>query len=212
MIGDEETFLVTDGEPDLASHLAELANRSQRCIWHGGRDLGYVLWEDGMEKGRRDEEVRSFRGLLGIEIPSGEWEQVPAAQRDGLKQALTKARTEAMALADRLRVGGCPKAAGYVRRLLEHAFTHVEVWLETGVALPRTTSFLEGLMGRLGRRLKKIAWNWSDEGATRMSRVLLKQILEPQAWIGWVRKQLNNSERAFAALSAIRVVQVTGFV
>lgn len=203
---------ITDGERDLASHLAELANRSQRCTWHGGRDLNYALWEDGMAKEPRHRRVDELRGLLGIEIPPGDWEDIPPERLDRLRQTLAAARARGRQLEEGLRNSHCPKAAGYVHRLLEQAFTHVEVWLELGITLPRTTSFLEGLMGRLGRRLKKIAWNWSDAGATRMARVLLKKTLEPEEWQAWVRKHLAYEGRCFAVITSIRTTQVTGFV
>lgn len=204
-------LVVTDGERDLSAHFAKLANRAQRCVWHGTRDLNFVLWEDGMAKEPRHQLVRDFRGILGIELPAGDWETLSEAAKNGIRDALDAARARGKALEKSLRDGGCPNAGGYVGRMLEKAFTHVEVWLETGIALPRTTSFLEGLMFKLGRRLKKIAWNWSDQGAVRMSRVLLKRILEPRAWQEWCKKQLNYQDKCFVALVSITVTQVTGF-
>ncbi|MFW6157726.1 MAG: hypothetical protein ACOC8E_00040 [Planctomycetota bacterium] len=137
---------------------------------------------------------------------------VPPERRDRLRQTLEAARARGRQLEEDLRKSHCPKAAGYVHRLLEQALAHVEVWLELGITLPRTTSFLEGLMGRLGRRRKKIAWNWPDAGATRRARVLLKKILEPEEWQAWVRKHLTCEGKCFAVITSIRTTQVTGFV
>jgi len=205
-------FGVTDGERDLADHLAKLVNHTQRCTWHGGRDLGFALWEDGVSKPQRDGLVSELRGVLGIEIPAEDWEKVPEDKKAAVRARLDAARAQGKELEQGLRDSRCPKAAGYVARLLEKAFTHVELWLELGITLPRTTSFLEGLMFKIGRRVKKIAWNWSDDGAARMSRVLLKRALEPKAWLDWCRKQLCPEERCYVGLVSVTVSHVTGFV
>ena len=203
---------VTDGERDLSGHLAKLVNRTQRCTWHGGRDLGFALWEDGVSKKRRDELAGDLRGLLGIEIPAGEWEEVPEDKKAAVRARLDAARAQGKQLEQGLRDSHCPKAAGYVARLMEKAFTYVDLWLELGITLPRTTSFLEGLMFKIGRRVKKIAWNWSDAGAARMSRVLIKRALEPKAWLEWCRKQLYREERCYVGLVSVIVSHITGFV
>lgn len=41
--------LLSDGEQGIENHLLFKDMEHQRCIWHGGRDLGYVLWKDGSE-------------------------------------------------------------------------------------------------------------------------------------------------------------------
>jgi hypothetical protein len=54
-------------------------------------------------------------------------------------------------------------------------FTQVETWLDTGLVMPGTTSSLEQIMLELGRRLKKLGYGWTDEGITRVAKILLKK-------------------------------------
>ena len=61
------------------------------------------------------------------------------------------------------------------------AFTRVETWLTTGVAMPGAIPALERIMREPGRRLKKIACNRTDEGVTRIAEILPKKTREPEA-------------------------------
>ena len=48
--------------------------------------------------------------------------------------------------------------SGYVRR-----------WLKRGLISPRASSVVERVMRELGGRIKKIAYGWSDRGATKVA-------------------------------------------
>jgi hypothetical protein len=61
-------------------------------------------------------------------------------------------------------------------------FTYLGIWLELGIRCPRTTSLIERLMREIGRRLKKIAFGWSESGAAKMARMVIARILNPTGW------------------------------
>ena len=63
--------------------------------------------------------------------------------------------------------------------------------MKTGFRCPRTTSYLERLMREIGRRLKKIAFGWSERGAAQMTRILIRKIVNPQQWEDYWKKVLR---------------------
>lgn len=68
--------LTSDGEPGIEENLGERAEFHQRCTWHEQHDLGYVLWKDGMEKDERESHIERLSGIIGIQLPEGEYESI----------------------------------------------------------------------------------------------------------------------------------------
>jgi hypothetical protein len=78
-----------------------------------------------------------------------------------------------------------------LEKISERLFTHIEIWLKTGVIAPKTISLLERVFRELGRRLKRIAYGWSDKTVTYLSKmILLKQ---------YSRKNGNNTGKINSA-------------
>ena len=50
-----------------------------------------------------------------------------------------------------------------------------------GIAQP-PQPLIERLMREIGRRLKKIAFGWSESGAAKMARMVIARILNPTSW------------------------------
>jgi|GEM_PF-2392011 len=66
-------------------------------------------------------------------------------------------------------------------RLSQRIFTNIELWLKTWVIAPKTTSMLEHIFREIGKRIKRIAWGWSDNAATKLSKmIILKKILQAE--------------------------------
>ncbi|NCF93727.1 MAG: hypothetical protein GWQ05_22630, partial [Verrucomicrobiaceae bacterium] len=86
-------------------------------------------------------------------------------------------------------------------------FTYLGTWLELGIRCPRTTSLIERLMGEIGRRLKKIAFGWSESGAAKMARMVIARILNLKGWRDhWEdRKEIvGNAIIIFQGIEVIR--------
>ena len=60
-----------------------------------------------------------------------------------------------------------------MEKLSQRIFTNIELWLKTGVIAPKTTSMLERIFREIGRRIKRIAWGWSDDAATKISKMII---------------------------------------
>lgn len=189
-------LFTTDGEPGLDEHLASVAAEgSQRCLWHLPRDLNYVLWKDGVGLEERKQRSTDLAGLLGIEIPAGEYETVSEEDKEALRERVRTSEREALNLIAEFEQKGYAKGATYLQNAFDRLFEHVKLWLETGIIAPRTTSMLENMMRELGRRVKKLGWNWSDEGIVRIAKIILLRHYDREAWDRYWREALGLRDR-----------------
>jgi len=71
---------------------------------------------------------------------------------------------------------------------------------------PRVNSILERMMREIGRRLKRIAHGWSEQGAAKMTRIILKRMLTPEEWIEYWNERLGLHGNVRLLLRAVRLV------
>jgi len=198
--------LVSDAENGLAQSLARLVNAQQRCPWHLVRDLSIALWKDGATLEKRRAEQHQLNELIGIELPAGDLEKVKPEEQEALRQRVKAAEEQLSQLVRSLRGQGYQRAANYIADAQGKLFRYVDFWLETGVVCPRTTSWLERMMRELGRRLKKIAFGWSEHGAARMACVILRRITEPAEWEAYWRQRLNLNDNVHISLRSVKAL------
>ena len=202
-------LLLSDGERGIGWALAGLANDTQqRCHVHMSRELGYTLWRDGVEHAARQPHQKHLAGILKIELPAEEFEKVKPDDRTALEERVAAAEKQIDELAGYFEQKHYHKAAGYLREARNHLFNYVRFWLATGIAVPRTTNFLERLMRELGRRLKRMAHNWSERGALKIARILLRRILTPEDWLDYWSKKLRLENNVIILLRSIRQLPV----
>lgn len=192
-----------DGEPALDRCLAGLAGTSQRCIWHLARDLGFSLWQDGVSLEERKMEFGALAGLVGVEIPEQDLEIVPPDQREDLRRELSAREAQLEAMAAEFRQKGYRKAATYLENAMGKVFSHLYLWLETGIVAPRTTSILENIIRELGRRVKKLGWNWSDPGIVRVSQIIMLKRYNQEQWEEYWKAYLGLKDRCSIAINSI---------
>jgi hypothetical protein len=166
---------VYDGEPGLDDFLADVAE-SQRCTWHGPRGLYHALWEDGLKKKDSQPAIDQIKHLIGIELPEGDFELLKEEDREPVKTQYDASKAQIQELIKTFREKGYTHGASYLESLSDRLFTHIEMWLKSGVIAPKTTSLLERVFREVGRRIKRIAWGWCDKAVTNLSKmILLKQ-------------------------------------
>jgi hypothetical protein len=202
----QSPMLVTDGEPGLAEALAGVANRAQRCRWHLVDQLKYSLYQDGVKAPGQREPTQALAGLLAIDVPAGEFEQVKPEEKAVLAEQIQQARRQVDDLIGRLRQKQYEKAAGYLEAARERMFRWLEFWLETGLVTPATTGYLERLMRELGRRLKKLGFGWTDAGAAQMARILLRRITDPEEWADYWKKRLRLDGKVQIHFRAVKAI------
>jgi len=181
---------VYDGEPGLDDFLAEAAE-TQRCAWHGPRGLYHALWEDGLKKKDSQPETDKIKQLIGIELPEGEFEILKEEDKDQVRSKYESSKTEIKELINTFYEKGYRHGASYLEKLSGQLFTNIEIWLETGVIAPKTTSLLERVFREIGRRLKRIAWGWTDTAVTNISKMIMIRQYSRDKWEQYWKEKLG---------------------
>jgi len=198
--------LVSDGEPGLAEGLAGLYNRAQGCHWHMVRDLGAKLWKEGAPLGQRQLEKKELASIIALEIPAEEVQPIDPSEKAAWQQKIRQAEAELDKLAFGLQERTWHRAAEYVLTLKKRLFGYLEFWLQTGLIVPRTNSFLERVMRELGRRIKRIGFGWSEEGAAQMCRILLRRITDPKDWETWWQEKLGIANNVVCSIRDMKLI------
>ena len=186
---------LADGERGLDKHVASLARSTQRSQWHFMRDLRVLLWHDGLKKAQADPFQDRLEGIVGVEIPAGEWEAVAPITRAKLKEKVQKARQEFQGMIDEFDRMGYRHGKEYLEGARDRIFTRIDLWLTTGIIAPKSSGIIEEIMREVGRRVKKLGWNWEDHGITQQAAmILLRRYSEPQWQDFWTRR-LNLRNR-----------------
>ena len=179
-----------DGEPGLDDFLADVAD-SQRCTWHGPRGLYHSLWQDGLKKKDSQPETDKIKQLIGIELPEGDFEILKEEDKERVKAKYESSKSEIKELIKTFYEKGYIHGASYLEKLSDRLFTNVELWLKTGVIAPKTTSLLERVFREIGRRLKKIAWGWSDTAVTNISKMIMIKQYSRDKWEKYWKEKLG---------------------
>ena len=86
---------------------------------------------------------------------------------------------------------GYTHGASYIENLSKHLFTNIEIWLKTGVIAPKTISLLERVFREIGRRLKRIAYGWSDSAVTKLSKMIVLKMYRKDKWEKYWKQKLG---------------------
>lgn len=181
---------IYDGEPGLDNFLAEVVE-AQRCTWHGPRGLYHALWEDGVKKKESQPETDKIKQLIGIELPEGDYELLKEEDKEAVKSRYESSKEKIKELIQTFYEKGYRNGAAYLENLSDRLFTHIELWLKTGVIAPKTTSLLERVFREIGRRLKKVAWGWSDRAVTNLSKMILIRQYARDKWEAYWKEKLG---------------------
>ncbi|AQQ08586.1 hypothetical protein L21SP3_01583 [Sedimentisphaera cyanobacteriorum] len=198
-------MLVSEGETGLVKSLAKLCNDSQRSHWHLVRDLNYTMWKDDAGKLERKQKQKELNAVIGIEIPEEDFEKVCDDDKKDLQDAVNSAESDLHKLIGKLLEKGYKIAADYLNRSAKNMFSYARRWLETGIVTPRVSSMIERMMRELGRRLKRIAFGWSEEGAAKMARIIIKRFTSENQWEKYWHEKLRLLDNVMLALKTIKV-------
>jgi len=181
---------IYDGEPGLDDFLSDVAD-SQRCTWHGPRGLYHSLWQDGLKKKDSKPETDKIKQLIGIELPKGDFEILKEEDKEQVKTKYESSKLEIKELIETFREKGYKHGASYLENLSDRLFTNIELWLRTGIIAPKTTSLLERVFREIGRRLKRIAWGWSDKAVTNISKMIMIRQYSRDKWEQYWKEKLG---------------------
>jgi len=181
---------VYDGEPGLDNFLSDIAE-AQRCAWHGPHGLYHSLWEDGVKKKDSQPYTDKLKHLIGIELPQGDYELLKDQDKQGVEERYRSSKLEILELINFFTDNGYYKGAAYLENLSRRIFTNVELWLKTGVIAPKTTSLLERIFREIGRRVKRIAYGWSDAAVTKLSKMIVLKKYSKEKWQQYWKQKLG---------------------
>ena len=181
---------IYDGEPGLDDFLSDVAD-SQRCTWHGPRGLYHSLWQDGLKKKDSKPETDKIKQLIGIELPKGDFEILKEEDKAQVKTKYESSKLEIKELIETFREKGYKHGTSYLENLSDRLFTNIELWLKTGIIAPKTTSLLERVFREIGRRLKRIAWGWSDKAVTNISKMIMLRQYSREKWDQYWKEKLG---------------------
>jgi len=100
---------------------------------------------------------------------------------------------------------GYRHGASYLENLAGQLFTNIEIWLKTGVIAPKTTSLLERVFREIGRRLKRIAWGWSDKAVTKLSKMIMLKQYSRSNWEQFWLKKLGIEGHFHISISSVEL-------
>ena len=111
--------------------------------------------------------------------------------KQSVEEKFRSSKDEIMQLINTFRQKSYYKAATYLENLSKRIFTNIEIWLKTGVIAPKTTSLMERIFREIGRRIKRIAWGWSDDTVTKLSKMILLKKYSKQKWEQYWKRKLG---------------------
>jgi hypothetical protein len=203
-------ILVADGEIALGLGLKKLVHHKQRCLWHIPHDLRPLMkYQDKAPEGDVNYAMEQVSAIFEVEIPKKDFEQVSKAEHVEINEKILACEMQMKILAETLSKKGHSQAATYVDNMRDDMFTYLRYWIKTGIVTPRVSSKLERLMREINRRIKKFAFNWSDRGAAKITRIVLKLICAPEEWESyWVQrmKLSGNIKLTFEGISSGQVL------
>lgn len=198
--------LGSDGELGLAEGLSAFFNDQQRCHWHATHDWEFMLRKDGATIKERRTFQEDLALTLGLEIPPEDLEPVTPADRNDLAQYVVDAESHIEAMIGQINKKGYTHAAGYLRRMKDHLFTYMKRWLATGLVGPRVSSWIERVMREVTRRIKRMAFGWSEKGAENMTRIVLKRFTDREGWEAWWNKRLRLTDNVLLTLRGVKTI------
>lgn len=199
------TILVCDGEIGLAESLSKLASDEQRCQWHVHRDLYHMMRMNGGKiKDVRPVQER-LKGIMAIELPKESFAQVPEDQKASIKAKMEQAEKDLDVLIGDIRSKGYTIAVNYLERAKHAMFGYVRRWLALGLVCPRASSFIERTMRAIGRRIKKLGYNWKDEGVGKIARIVLKLFATEGEWEEYWRKRMDLNQSVMLNFKVLEV-------
>ena len=163
------------------------------------------LYKDGLKKKDSQPETEKLKGLIGIALPEGEYELLKEEDINQVREQYQTSKNEIDKLIQTFKEKGYSKGATYLENLSERLFTHVKLWLKTGVIAPKTTSLLERLFREIGRRLKKIAWGWSDKVATNLMKMIVIRQYSRADWEKYWKEKLGILGNFHVELASVKV-------
>jgi transcription initiation factor IIE alpha subunit len=124
-------------------------------------------------------------------LPEKDFAKVSEAEKDEIEERMERADETLGKLISYLNEKRFYQAATYITGARKSMFSYVRRGLKLGVICPRASSLIERVIMELGRRLNKLAYGWSDNGAAKIARIILKKFTNEQEWEKYWETKVN---------------------
>ena len=151
----------------------------------------HSLWEDGLKKKDSQPQIENLKHIIGIELPQSDYELLKNEDKQRVEQQYQASKAEIIELINIFKDKGYHHGAAYLENLSQRIFTNVEIWLKTGVIAPKTISLLERIFREIGRRVKRIAWGWSDNVVSKLSKMIILKKYSKEKWEKYWKHKLG---------------------
>ena len=170
--------LITDGEDEIIRHLSKLAKSHQRCLFHMTHELTPLLrYQDYVGKDEAIKITDELHDLLYLDLPETDADPIKSLEHKlKIEAHLLKMKKSIDEFILELKMMGYKKAKTFVENAKAQLFTYVENWIKTGITNPKVTSLVERMMREIKRRIKRMGYKWSEQGAEKMTRLILLQL------------------------------------
>lgn len=187
-------ILVADGEVGLNLGLKKLTHHQQRCLWHIPYDLKPLMkYQDKAGEEEIKYTLGQVHSIFQLEIPQKDFKEVQSEELVELNEKIKGCEVQMKILSDYLEHKGYSQASTYVSNCRLNLFTYLRFWMKTGIVTPKVTSKLERLMREINRRIKKFAFNWSEKGCAKITRIIIKLITDATSWKNYWDKKMKLS-------------------
>lgn len=190
----EGTVLVCDGERHLAESLSRFATYQQRCVFHIPRETYFAAWADGARQKDIGPIQDKLKSVLAIELPKEDYELVPEDKKREIEQQVATAEKEVLKLIGEVKSKGFSRAAAYIENARAYMFNYVRRWLALGIHCPKASSIIERTMREIGRRIKKLGYNWKAKGVGQISKILLKIFSNRDEWDAYWKEKMSMNQ------------------
>jgi hypothetical protein len=174
--------LISDGGPGIEDAFLLSGMRTQRCQWHGKRDLSFILYADGAKKAQQEEIMAAFDAIPLVGWQKNDIETLRKEDASGLNDLRQKTLRSFCDLYFFLQSKGYHKAAVYVSNLAKPFVSFIEHLLETGKVVHTTSNIIEGKISLFKNRIKAIGKRWSEAGLLRWLAIAVRKLLPEFDW------------------------------
>ena len=136
-----------------------------------------LQYKDNVNKEEALKISEKLNELLYIEFPESQTDPLKSLEdKLNIEAHLLKMKKSIDDFITELKMMGYKKAKNFVENAKNQLFTYIDNWINTGEANPKVTSLVERVMREIKRRIKRMGYKWSEQGAEKMTRLILLQL------------------------------------
>jgi hypothetical protein len=203
----EGSVFISDGALGLSEAFADQIEFVQRCQWHVGRDLYHAMNANGGTTKDSKPLQKGLAGVLAIELPEKDFCDVSNEEKEHIETKMENAQVALDKLITHLDDKGYEIASRYIQRAKYTMFSYIKRWFKYGLVCPRASSLIERVTRELARRLKRIAYNWSDKGCAKIAKIVLKKFVDKEEWDNYWEKKKSIRGKVFFSIKNYKLSQ-----